>query len=125
MASGGALSSPLALPASASSPERHALGDVSNGQSSHRSLSRTDSTSKLVDDGPNLNSVRHNLNDNLFSDAADDRNARADEDTEATNRHKYDFTGRAREEGQRYRRSYSRKRIMRKKKLIPRIIMPR
>ena len=38
----------------------------------------------------------------------------------------YDFTGRAREEGQRYKEesSCSRKR-MRKKKLIPRIIMPR
>ena len=43
------------------------------------------------------------MNDNLFGDAADDRNARADEDTEATNRHTYDFTGRARKEGQRYK----------------------
>ena len=95
MASDGALSSPLALPASASPPGRHALGDVSNGRSSHRSLSRTDGTSKLDDDGPNLNNVRQNLNGNLFGDAADDRNARADEDTDATNRPPYDFTGRA------------------------------
>ena len=44
------------------------------------------------------------MNDNLFGDAADDRNARADEDTKATNRHEYDFTGRAaREEGWRYK----------------------
>ena len=70
------------------------------------------------------------MNDNLFGDAADDRNARADEDTKATNRHEYDFTGIAREEGRQYKEeqqqegSSSRKR-MRKKKLIPRIIMPR
>lgn len=43
------------------------------------------------------------MNDNLFGDAADDRNARADEDTKATNRHEYDFTGRAREEGRQYK----------------------
>ena len=65
------------------------------------------------------------MNDNLFGDAADDRNARADEDTEATNRHAYDFTGRAREEGQRYKEELQQEEDMRKKKLIPRIIMPR
>jgi len=54
MANGGALLSPPALPASAPSPERQALGDVSNGPSI-RSLSRTDGTSKFDDDGPNLN----------------------------------------------------------------------
>ena len=56
------------------------------------------------------------LNDNLFSDAADDRNACAAEDTEATNRHKYDFTGRAREEGQRYKEELCSRKRMRKKK---------
>ena len=71
------------LPASAPSPERQALGDVSNGPSI-RSLSRTDGTSKFDDDGPNLNSVRHNLNDNLFDDVDDDGNAHADGDTETT-----------------------------------------
>ena len=91
MASGVALSSTRALPASALSPERQALGDMSNGPS-NRSLSRADGTSKFNDDGPNLNSVRHNLNDNLFDDVDDDGNAHADGDTETTNRrNKYDL----------------------------------
>jgi len=78
------------LPASAPSPERQALGDVSNGPSI-RSLSRTDGTSKF-DHQAESKCVRHNLNDNLFDDVDDDGNAHADGDTEATNRrNKYDL----------------------------------
>lgn len=50
------------------------------------------------------NSTNESLNkEHLLGDAADDISARADEDTEVTIRHTYDFTGRAREEGQRYK----------------------